>query len=66
MTKALTESSIRDIITKGIIITKYGHVQGTLTGNIEIYEAGHPVPDAKGLAAVKNVIDMLKNSDSQT
>jgi hydroxypyruvate reductase/glycerate 2-kinase len=66
MTKALAESSIRDIITKGIVITKYGHVQGTLTNNIEIFEAGHPVPDAKGLAATKNVIDMLKNGDSQT
>ncbi|MCX5816469.1 MAG: glycerate kinase [Proteobacteria bacterium] len=66
MTKALAESSIRDIITKGIVITKYGHAQGALTGNIEIFEAGHPVPDAKGLAATKHVIDMLKNGDSQT
>ena len=66
MTKALAESSIRDIITKGIVITKYGHVQGALTGNIEIFEAGHPVPDVKGLAATKHVIDMLKNGDDQT
>ncbi|MEI6153606.1 MAG: glycerate-2-kinase family protein [Deltaproteobacteria bacterium] len=66
MAKALAESSIRDIITKGIVITKYGHAQGTLTGNIEIFEAGHPVPDAKGLAATKHVIDMLKNGDRQT
>ncbi|MCX5808487.1 MAG: glycerate kinase [Proteobacteria bacterium] len=65
MTKALAES-IRDIITKGMVITKYGHVQGKLTNNIEIFEAGHPVPDAKGLAATKNVIDMLKNGDNQT
>lgn len=66
MTKALAESSIRDIITKGMVITKYGHAQGALTGNIEIFEVGHPVPDAKGLAATKHVIDMLKNGDSQT
>ena len=66
MTKALAESSIQDIITKGIVITKYGHVQGALTGNIEIFEAGHPVPDARGLAATKHVMDMLKNGDNQT
>ena len=66
MAKALAESSIRDIITQGIVITKYGHVQGALTGNIEIIEAGHPVPDAKGLAAAKHVMDMLNNGGSQT
>ena len=66
MAKALAESSIRDIITKGIVITKYGHAPGALAGNIEILEAGHPVPDAKGLAATKHVMDMLKNGDSQT
>ncbi len=66
MTKALAESRIRDMITQGIVITKYGHAQGTLTNNIEIFEAGHPVPDEKGVAATKQVIDLLKNGDRQT
>jgi len=66
MARALTEN-IPEIITKGIVITKYGHVQGgTLHGNIDIFEAGHPVPDAKGLAATIHVMDMLKNTDSKT
>jgi glycerate 2-kinase len=65
MAKALAES-IPDIITKGIIITKYGHAQGKLTDNIDIFEAGHPVPDEKGVAATQNVINMLKNGDRQT
>lgn len=66
MTRALAESPIRDVITQGIVITKYGHVPGALDGNFEIYEAGHPVPDKKGLAATKQVIHLLKGGDLQT
>jgi len=66
MTRALAESPIRDMITRGIVITKYGHAPGTLAGNIEIFEAGHPVPDEQGLAATKQVIGMLQNQDHQT
>ncbi|MEN6360523.1 MAG: glycerate kinase [Smithella sp.] len=66
MTRALAESSIRDMITQGIVITKYGHAPGPLAGNIEIFEAGHPVPDEQGLAATKQVIGMLQNRDCQT
>jgi glycerate-2-kinase len=65
MTKALSEN-IPDIITKGILITKYGHVNGALADNISIFEAGHPVPDEKGSAATQSVIDMLKDADRQT
>ena len=66
MTRALAESPIRDMITRGIVITKYGHAPGPLAGNIEIFEAGHPVPDEQGLAATKQVIGMLQNQDHQT
>lgn len=66
MTRALAESPIRDIITRGIVITKYAHAPGTLAGNIEIFEAGHPVPDEEGLAATKQVIEMLQKGDRQT
>ena len=66
MTKALADSRIRDIITQGIVITKYGHAQGTISNSIEIFEAGHPVPDKKGVAVTKQVINLLKNGDRQT
>lgn len=65
MTKALADSRIRDIITQGIVITKYGHAQGTISNNIEIFEAGHPVPDEKGFFATQQVINLLKNGDRQ-
>ncbi|MEN6639464.1 MAG: glycerate kinase [Smithella sp.] len=66
MTRALTESSIRDMITRGIVITKYGHSAGILAGHIEIFEAGHPVPDARGLAATKQAIHLLQDGARQT
>lgn len=56
-----------DIITRGIIITKYGHTQGQkLSSNIEIYEAGHPVPDERGVEATRKAIEMLKVADEKT
>ena len=42
----------------GIVITKYGHVQGELPG-ICCYEAGHPVPDEAGFEATERVLDMV-------
>ncbi len=66
MTRALVESPAGELITRGIVITKYGHAPGTLAGNLRIYEAGHPVPDERGLAATKQVIDLLKDADSET
>ncbi len=66
MAKALTDA-VPELITKGIVITKYGHVQdGGLPGNVEIFEAGHPVPDEKGYVATERVMEMLKEKDKQT
>lgn len=55
---------VGDIIEKGIIITKYGHVKGNLPG-IECYEAGHPVPDENSFAATRKAIDMISNLDKE-
>lgn len=41
----------------GIVITKYGLVMGEIPG-VTCYEAGHPVPDEKGIAATQAVLDM--------
>lgn len=32
----------------GVVVTKYGHVKGTIPG-VDCCEAGHPVPDENGL-----------------
>ena len=46
-------------IEKGIVITKYGHIQGEISG-IECFEAGHPVPDANTFAATQKVIGLTE------
>ena len=53
-------------ISKGIVITKYGHSEGDIEG-IEVYEAGHPVPDENTILATKRVLEMTsKLSSNQT
>ena len=37
-------------ISCGVVITKYGHSRGNI-GNLEIYEAGHPVSDSNTYCA---------------
>lgn len=48
-----------DKIDRGIVITKYAHSHGAI-GNLEIYEAGHPVPDEAGLRASARALEMTK------
>ncbi len=53
-------------ISKGIVSTKYGHSEGDIEG-IEVYEAGHPVPDENTILATKRVLEMTsKLSSNQT
>lgn len=51
---------------RGIVITKYGHVEHALPG-ITCFEAGHPVPDENTFAATRAVLEMtegLEKSDT--
>ena len=47
-----------DRIEAGIVITKYGHVNGPIEG-ILCREAGHPVPDANSFAATREALDLV-------
>jgi hydroxypyruvate reductase len=42
----------------GLVITRYGH--GVPTRAIELVEAGHPVPDAAGLAAAARMLGLVQ------
>ncbi len=59
MAKA-AKDTLKDKIKSGIVITKYNHSEGEIEG-IEIYEAGHPVPDENTIRATQRVLDMTKN-----
>lgn len=51
-------------IEKGIVITKYYHVEQLLPG-IDCYEAGHPVPDENTFRATQAVLDMTADLSSE-
>lgn len=46
-------------ISKGIVITKYGHAQGAIP-RLEILEAGHPISDDNTIAATDKAIKMAE------
>ncbi len=46
-----------DVITAGVVITKYDHVKGPI-GNLLCLEAGHPVPDENSFSATEKALEM--------
>ena len=61
MAKAASDC-IGDIIDKGIVITKYGHVKEPIE-RIECFEAGHPVPDENSFKATQAAIELVSGLD---
>lgn len=47
-----------DQMDAGVVITKYGHSRGPL-GKLEIYEAGHPVPDGNSYRATARALEAV-------
>lgn len=50
-------------ITAGAVITKYGHSQGAI-GPLEIFEAGHPVPDENSIRAARAALRLTQSLDA--
>jgi len=61
MAQAL-ETILGDRIEAGLVVVKVGH--SGPTQRIEIVEAGHPVPDAAGLAAGQRVLMLAERADA--
>ena len=59
MAKAL-EDLLGDRISAGMLVVKDGH--GLPLKKIRIQEAGHPVPDARGIAGTLQIIDLLEGA----
>lgn len=51
-------------VDEGIVITKYGHVRGTIPG-VTCDEAGHPVPDENSFVATEKALTMVQNLTDQ-
>ncbi len=66
MSKAI-EDNLGDLLSGGIIVTKYGHsAQGDRKNKIITFEAGHPLPDENGLKAAREIVGLLKEADRNT
>lgn len=59
---AAVEEILGDRIGRGVVITKYGHVEPTR--KIRVHEASHPVPDAAGVAGAQAVLDHVQGLDA--
>lgn len=59
MAKAAAENIPHKIDT-GIVLTKYGHAQGDISG-FTILEAGHPLPDENTILGTKKIIEAVSN-----
>ena len=51
-------------VDRGIVITKYGHVNGPITG-VECFEAGHPVPDENSFSAAERALGLVSDLSEQ-
>ena len=47
-------------VISGIVVTKDGHGDRTLPDRIQVYEAGHPIPDQRGVDATQAILDSLR------
>jgi glycerate 2-kinase len=54
------------IIDEGIVVTKYGHCKGYEFERIRVHEAGHPLPDERGVIAANRIVALLERADADT
>ena len=57
------EEILGERIQRGVVVTKYGHVQPMKT--IRLHEAGHPVPDEAGIAGAQAILACVKGLGSE-
>ena len=62
MAEAVIEC-LGDVVDKGIVIVKDGYTKKPrLSSKIKIIEAGHPIPDRRGVSGAEQIVKMLENS----
>lgn len=60
------EETVGDIIDEGAVVTSYGHAKGHGLKKIRVHEAGHPVPDERGIAGTGDIIRLTRAADERT
>lgn len=64
MARAL-EEPLGDLITGGIVITRYGHAAHA-PDKVRVVEAGHPVPDENGVQGTGDILNLVGGADERT
>lgn len=52
-----------DLIDQGIVLTKDGHAGGPAPARFQVFEASHPIPDARGVRATRAILDLVADLD---
>ena len=52
-------TTLGDQVDRGVIITKYGHSEGEIA-RMEVFEAGHPVPDENSVRAARRALALVQ------
>ena len=58
---AAAREALAENISRGLIITKYGHSKGATEG-FETVEAGHPVPDENSVLGARKAMELVKEA----
>jgi hydroxypyruvate reductase len=65
MAQAIVEL-LGERISTGLVITKDGHIPaGMDVGRVELVEAGHPVPDERGIAHTRRLLGLLEEAGEE-
>jgi glycerate 2-kinase len=59
---AAVEAVLGDLITAGVVNVKYGYTAPTRI--VRVREAGHPVPDAAGVAGTQEMVNLLRGASA--
>ena len=60
-------NSLGELITRGILITKYGHGRETAKEcRVKTWEAGHPLPDENGMKGTEEIIQLLESAEEES
>ncbi len=60
---AAVEEEFDDYPVEGQVIVKYGYTEPTRV--ITVHEAGHPLPDAAGVAGTRAMLDLLRDTTTE-
>jgi glycerate 2-kinase len=53
--------ALPDVGIEGLVLTKDGHINGSLPEWFEVFEASHPIPDERGVRATRRLLERVRD-----